>query len=253
MLTAPLAGKITITSPFGLRGSVPGLKTNTTNHLGTDLRAAVGTPVVNPAAGVVYAYRQGGRYYGPRIFTAQLAGNWLLTWHPALGVYITYAHLQSVDVTLGQVVKPGQVIARTGNSGGVAAHLHVGVWTRIGNTWTAHDPESYFDFTGDKASAPSTPPSEEDDMYTDQDRARDDATYAWLKDVQPKVAEIHAIAKRLEVASGVHTWALTDDTAGLRRAVANVHNSIAALPGSTAEPVNAADLAAELGRRLSNG
>lgn len=154
-LAAPLAGKLTVTSRFGKRPQVPGTKADTTNHLGTDLRAPVGTPCLAPADGVVYAFRQAGRYYGPRIFTSALAGNWIVLWHPPLGIYVNYAHMQGVDVALGAPVKTGQQVGRTGNTGGVAPHLHAGVWTRIGNTWTAHDPESFFDFTG-KANTPAT-------------------------------------------------------------------------------------------------
>jgi hypothetical protein len=259
-LSSPLDGKITVTSRFGNRTPVPGVKVDTSNHLGTDLRAAVGTAALAPADGVMYAYRQSGRYNGPRIFTAALAGNWLMTWHPSLGVYVTYAHLQSTDVAVGQPVRAGDRIGRTGNSGGVAPHLHVGVWTRLGNTWTPHDPEQFFDFTG-KADAPANPtkPLEEDDMYSEQDRARDDATYKWLQDVQPKVAEIHAIVKRLEVAAGVHTWALADDQAGLRRLVGNLSNAVASIPGTgPLGKVELADgehsrIADEIGRRITNG
>lgn len=87
-------------------------------------------------------------------------------------------------------------------------------------------------------------------MYTDQDRARDDATYGWLKDVQPKVAEIHAIAKRLEIAAGIHTWALADDAAGLRRMVSNLSNAVTSIPGTG--PLGKVELAAGEAERIAS-
>lgn len=259
-LNQPIDGKITITSRFGLRGSVPGLKTNTTNHLGTDLRAAVGTLALAPADGVVYAYRQAGRYYGPRIFTAALAGNWILTWHPALGIYVTYAHLQTVTVTLGQTVRAGQMVGRTGNSGGVAAHIHVGVWTRIGNTWTAHDPEQYFEFVP-KTSAPDTTPTaplEEDDMYTTEDRDRDDKaasltgfTNAAVGRIENHVVQLRAELNRVAIDAGLARWASVEG----RSALAAVQNALAELPDTTLATVELDDKAvdkviAEVAQRL---
>lgn len=199
-LAAPLAGKLTVTSRFGKRPQVPGTKADTTNHLGTDLRAPVGTPCLAPADGVVYAFRQSGRYYGPRIFTSALAGNWIVTWHPSLGIYVNYAHMQGVDVALGAPVKTGQQVGRTGNTGGVAPHLHAGIWTRIGNTWTAHDPESFFDFTG-KATTPATP---QEDFMAPIDEER----FAALEtSVNTLLTEFRTLRPTVEATRGDQTYA----------------------------------------------
>lgn len=152
-LAPPLAGKITITSRYGKRAQVPGVKVDTTFHTGTDLRAAMGTPVLASADGVVYAKRQGGVYYGPRIFTSALSGNWLIVRYGTM--YVVYPHLQSSKLPVGATVTQGQTIALSGNSGGVAPHLHIGVWFVKAGGWVSADPENYFNFTG-KATTPAT-------------------------------------------------------------------------------------------------
>lgn len=56
-------------------------------------------------------------------------GNAVVIYHPQVGLYSFYAHLSSVDVVVGQIVQPGQMIGRVGNTtngkfSGMGAHLH---------------------------------------------------------------------------------------------------------------------------------
>jgi hypothetical protein len=91
-------------------------------HEGIDLRAPNGTPVVAWADGkvvVTWAWdgvsRSGNHAYG----------NHVKLYHPALGLFSMYCHLQSFSVAKDQVVAIGDPIGladNTGNSRG--AHLH---------------------------------------------------------------------------------------------------------------------------------
>ena len=93
-------------------------------HIGTDLRASVGTAVYAIEAGTVtQSYSSSA---GQTIEIKSLDGK--RAWR--------YMHLSLRSVAVGQRVNEGDKIANSGNSGGVAAHLHVDV--RIaGTTWNA--------------------------------------------------------------------------------------------------------------------
>ncbi|URQ05047.1 endolysin [Arthrobacter phage Iter] len=106
-------------------------------HAGEDIACPVGTPVYAMADGVVVwadwgtnlpgdesnaGYRQ--RWY----FYKRFPGILTLIHHPQLGpnVYSAYAHLSDNDMApKGTRVKAGQLVALSGNTGGVAPHLHV--------------------------------------------------------------------------------------------------------------------------------
>jgi LysM repeat protein len=80
-----------------------------------DYGASRGTPVVASASGTVIAAKRGwnGGY-----------GNIVALTHNN-GTQTLYAHLKSVDVSVGQSVVQGQVIAHSGNSGkSTGPHLH---------------------------------------------------------------------------------------------------------------------------------
>jgi murein DD-endopeptidase MepM/ murein hydrolase activator NlpD len=101
-----------ITTDFATRRSYNG-RYPQGNHLGTDIAAAMGTPVQAPAAGVV-------------VFAAAspVRGNVLVLDHGA-GVYSTYAHLQSFAVPVGAEVATGETIGRVGSTGlSTGPHLH---------------------------------------------------------------------------------------------------------------------------------
>jgi murein DD-endopeptidase MepM/ murein hydrolase activator NlpD len=82
-----------------------------------DLSVPDGTPVHAMAGGTV-------RFAGVQ------SGFGTVVWLDHGGeVLSVYAHLSALDVRTGQVVRSGQVIARSGRSGNAAGpHLHFEVW-----------------------------------------------------------------------------------------------------------------------------
>ncbi len=110
-----------VTSNFGLRGSA--------YHEGIDLRAMPGTPVLAAQAGkVLYANRRIRGY-----------GNMIVLKHQGQ-ISTIYAHNSKILVRRGQMVRQGQVIARTGNTGrSRGPHLHFEIRSGLG----AIDPMRY--------------------------------------------------------------------------------------------------------------
>jgi murein DD-endopeptidase MepM/ murein hydrolase activator NlpD len=109
----PLRG---ITSGFGRR--VHPITGEKEFHKGLDLRAPMKTPVKAPADGVV-------EYAGPHHRSGM--GNLLIIRHN-FGFSTLYGHLYKVLVKPGSVVRKGQKVALTGNSGSSnGPHLHYGI------------------------------------------------------------------------------------------------------------------------------
>ncbi len=114
-----------VTSPFGRR-SVDG---GSTNHKAIDLRAAIGTPVYATADGVVsrvaYQAENNGNFG---------CGKYIEIKHTN-GYKTQYCHLSEQLVTAGQNVSAGQMIGKSGNTGGtnMAPHLHYMVYDMNGN------------------------------------------------------------------------------------------------------------------------
>ena len=115
LYTKPVEG--TITSDFGYRKSpLPGA---TTNHSGIDFGVPIGTPVKAIADGTIIAANGGMRGYGNGIFIDHGTIN---------GKHIVseYGHLSSFLVKVGDIIKQGQVIAKSGNTGiSTGPHLHL--------------------------------------------------------------------------------------------------------------------------------
>lgn len=112
-LTFPLAGHAcTETSGYGWRTDPMGGQ-GTDFHLGNDLAAAQGTPVLAAADGVV-------RYAGVH----SSYGNYVRILH-ADGDETLYAHMQYLFVHTGQPVTSGQVLGTVGETGNATGpHLH---------------------------------------------------------------------------------------------------------------------------------
>ena len=91
-------------------------------HHGIDYATPIGTPIKAAYGGkVIFAGRKGG--YGKTVVLK----------HPA-GYKTLYAHLSSYKVHVGQKVKTGQRIARSGNTGrSTGPHLHFGL--SMNNRW----------------------------------------------------------------------------------------------------------------------
>jgi murein DD-endopeptidase MepM/ murein hydrolase activator NlpD len=111
----PVEGKIT--SDFGYRTApVAGA---TTNHSGIDIGIPIGTPVNAMADGTVTAANGGMRGYGNGVFIDHGIIN-------GKHVVCEYGHLSSFDVKVGDKIKQGQVVAKSGNSGiSSGPHLHI--------------------------------------------------------------------------------------------------------------------------------
>ena len=86
-------------------------------HKGTDFHADKGTPVLAMNRGVV-------RFAG----TTTVYGKMIAVDH-GLGILTIYMHLSKIRVNVGELVKPGQIIGLSGDTGyAESPHLHVSVW-----------------------------------------------------------------------------------------------------------------------------
>lgn len=115
-MRAPLAS-MHVTSPYGPRGTVrkpDGTVLPAAFHNGVDLRAAVGTTIVAPTSGRLTRLTQTERG-GLQLF---LEGD---------QYRFAFVHLSDLLEPPGVDVVEGQPIALSGESGGVAPHLHLEV------------------------------------------------------------------------------------------------------------------------------
>ena len=126
LFTLPTKGNIT--SVFGSRRDYTGADFNK-YHEGVDFWGTTGAPVYAPADGVVVLAQP-----------LKIRGNALIVDH-GWGVYSGFYHLSQFDVTVGQQVKQGQVVAKIGSTGlSTGSHLHWDVRIRDQNVdplqWT---------------------------------------------------------------------------------------------------------------------
>ena len=111
----PLEGKIT--SDFGYRTAPT--KGASTGHSGIDIGVPVGTSVKAIADGIIVAAGSNMRGYGNGVFIDHGIIN---------GKHIVseYGHLSEFLVKIGDKVKVGHVIAKSGNTGiSTGPHLHL--------------------------------------------------------------------------------------------------------------------------------
>jgi murein DD-endopeptidase MepM/ murein hydrolase activator NlpD len=103
-----------VTSVFGTSRLYNGKKTNA--HLGTDLRAPTGTPIIAPYTGVVAVARN--LFY---------TGNTVILDH-GYGLFTIYGHMSKLKVKEGHIAKKGEILGLSGATGRVSGpHLHWGV------------------------------------------------------------------------------------------------------------------------------
>ncbi len=130
----------TITAPYGDMRTYNGKKQS--QHFGTDIRGATGTPVYAANAGTVVMARD-----------AYASGNTVLVHHGA-GLYTAYFHLSATDVKDGERVERGQLLGKVGATGRVTGpHLHWGV--KVDDMWVDGETLLKLDFSGEPAPAVS--------------------------------------------------------------------------------------------------
>ncbi|GGQ43967.1 M23 family metallopeptidase [Streptomyces mutabilis] len=105
-------------------------------HSGQDFAVPIGTNVVAIHGGTVVKAGGNGAGDGPAY------GNAIVIKH-GNGTYSQYAHLSEINVKTGQIVKTGQSIAKSGNTGNSSGpHLHFEIRT-TSNYGSAVDPVSF--------------------------------------------------------------------------------------------------------------
>jgi murein DD-endopeptidase MepM/ murein hydrolase activator NlpD len=100
-----------------------GAKWSTGKHTGVDFAVPIGTPVLAVADGTI-VNANWGKAYGNQVIQKVADG------------YVIYAHLNKARVKPGMVVKKGQIVGESGNSGNsTGPHLHLELRDNI--RWSA--------------------------------------------------------------------------------------------------------------------
>lgn len=118
-------------------------------HTGIDLRSRTPEPIGSPVEGRVVELRD----YDP----GTSYGRYVVVQDNATPVRYLVAHLSGVSVLKDQHVAQGQVLGQTGNSGGVAPHLHYEVRVMRDGRWIDTDPRPYMRYDIFTPLAPNTP------------------------------------------------------------------------------------------------
>lgn len=112
LFNVPVDSYTRISSMFGTRRAYAGGPFSS-YHEGTDFALPAGTPVYAPADGVIALAEP-----------LTVRGNAVIIDH-GWGVFSGYWHLSKIEVSVGQAVKAGELIAYSGNTGlSTGAHLH---------------------------------------------------------------------------------------------------------------------------------
>ena len=128
--------KYTLSASFNQAGNMW-----SSTHSGQDFAVPSGTKVVAAHGGTVVKAGGNGAGDGPAY------GNAIVIKHGS-GTYSQYAHLSRIDVKVGQIVKTGQHIARSGNTGNSSGpHLHFEIRTTP-NYGSAIDPVAFLHSKG---------------------------------------------------------------------------------------------------------
>jgi murein DD-endopeptidase MepM/ murein hydrolase activator NlpD len=114
-LIMPIISNLIVTARFD-READP-FTNSMKNHYGIDFAGTAGTPVIATASGTVVKIED-GKIWGKRIVISH-----------GFGFSSVYAHLGSVEVSIGKKVRKGDCIAALGLSGVTSGpHLHYEVW-----------------------------------------------------------------------------------------------------------------------------
>ena len=120
-----------ITSYFGGRQS-PGGGVGSRNHKGIDLGASHGSNILAAESGTVITVSNTCKHDYPKTVATKCScgggyGNYVMISHDG-GIVTLYAHCASINVSKGQKVSRGQVIAGVGSTGySTGNHLHFGL------------------------------------------------------------------------------------------------------------------------------
>jgi murein DD-endopeptidase MepM/ murein hydrolase activator NlpD len=128
----PLANSTTAALPYGWQ--IHPITGKVFFHSGVDLVAQVGTSVQAIAPGVVVFAKDQASY-----------GKLVIINH-AGGLQTRYAQLETIQVTLGQNVKQGDILGTVGATGKPTSrepHLHFEIRANEPLGWTAKDPKEY--------------------------------------------------------------------------------------------------------------
>lgn len=131
-----------VTFPYGATYA------NGETHKGIDYRASTGTPVLACVAGTVvhagrHVYKKGwGFAFGIHVIIDNVKFP-----DGSSGLWAGYCHLSAVKVAVGQVVKKGDVIGLSGNTGNsTAPHLHLQILaSRTWNPLLKRNPQKWID------------------------------------------------------------------------------------------------------------
>lgn len=207
--------------------------TSPATHYGQDYGWGGGDAIYAAADGVIVGYASSGAY-GRRVIVAH--GNGVETW---------YCHTTSLapGISVGQEVKAGQYIAVMGSTGNVTGkHLHFEL--RINGI--AVDPEPYFG--GAMPAGFDHTDIEEDDMYTELDRYRDNIVLEAAGRMELKLYDIRQVLGAMQAVLDINKWALVDETGGLRHMVAKVQTMILGLASNDdADAIDIGELRQALG------
>lgn len=128
----PLPNSTTVALPYGWQ--IEPTSGKVFFHSGVDLVAPVGTTVEAIAPGIVVFAKDQASY-----------GKLVIINH-AGGLQTRYAQLETIQVTLGQAVKQGDILGTVGATGQPTSkepHLHFEIRTNEALGWTAKDPKEY--------------------------------------------------------------------------------------------------------------
>lgn len=129
----PLANPTTIALRYGWR--IHPITGKVFFHSGVDLLTPVGTPVQAIAPGIV-VFAKDQASYGKLVIINHVGG-----------MQTRYAQLETIEVTLGQTVQPGEILGTVGFTGEPTSkqpHLHFEVRASEPLGWVAKDPQKYF-------------------------------------------------------------------------------------------------------------
>lgn len=125
ILSWPL-DSVYLTQKFGKTVGAEKLYTSG-SHNGVDFRAPIGTRIINVLDGVVVGSGNTDIYAGCYSF-----GKWVMVKHNN-GLSTIYAHLSVISANNGQVLRTGDLIGYSGNTGySTGPHLHISVYATQG-------------------------------------------------------------------------------------------------------------------------